>query len=187
MPIRMDTTISAANAVLEFEGVEIGELQEFTVDENFGTVRVKGIGSPGDVVHVPGFYEPTITSSRAFINGDVFFTLLGTVDISKLDTESPEIDQVKSALIETVLSKGVKGAAIKFDIKVKNSTLDSAGNRSSQVLTTYHECSIATKRWSLTTGNVIIMENATFFPRYKSFGDAKEIVDANTGVQPTTI
>lgn len=180
MPLSYDATWTATTASIKFMGEEIGELQDFTLDENFNTQRIQGIGHPADLRHIPGFYQATLTSRRAFIKASKMFTLMTTADAAKVaqyagGTFDPTtrivsgLDTVglTQALAETALTRNILGITLNFDIEVKAKFVEN-GVVSEQTIYVLNECSVSSRSSSVTTGNVIIFENLTIFPKYKS-------------------
>jgi hypothetical protein len=183
MVISFDPTWTSTTAIIKFMNEEVGELQDFTLDENFNIQRIQGIGNPADLKHVPGIYQATLTSRRAYLKANKIFTLLSTLDASKIsgtfDATTKQVtitdaDALASALQDTVLTRGVVGVTINFDVEVSAKYVDTSASPTAvktQTIYTLNECSITSRGTSLTTGNVIIFENLTMFPKYKTMGN----------------
>ena len=173
--LKAEYITTAANAAINFAGHEIGELQNFNITENSDTVRLNAIGNMSTSKLVPGFFEVQIEAERALVDGDIFFDLCGVVDTAYLNTGGrfnqdvsiPSLAVLRNAFLNTTLQYGVKGAAVFFDIVLKNA----AG----YVMWRYDQCTFVSKRITMATGGIIIMSNVTLYARKKQFGDAQEV------------
>ena len=178
--ISYEPTWTSISAEITFFGETVGELQDFSLDENFNVQRVMAIGSPVDIRHLPGIYQATVTARRAFIEASKVFSLMTTVDASKIDGAanasignallfSPE--NLIKALKGTTLSKGVFGVSLNFDIEVKQRRLQEDGTETTDILYTLNDCTINSRSTNITSANVIIFENASMFPRSRTVYD----------------
>lgn len=185
MAITAQATWTAVTAEIYFadETTPVGELQEFTIDEAFNVQRVFAIGSPVDIRHVPGIYQATITARRAFINMDVLFSAMTTIDATKVTGGIPglsggnsvtlSIEDLKDAIAKTTLTANTILAAVDFDIKVKQKLLTTTGTTTtttSQTIYTFNNCTINTRNSSISSGNIIIMENLNILARSRTLG-----------------
>ena len=68
--------ISANNCIVEFNGYEVGSLQNLTIQANNNTSRITNLWSEQNQSFVKGTSEYTISATRAFIDLDTYF---GTV------------------------------------------------------------------------------------------------------------
>jgi len=175
--ISYEPTWTSISAEITFFGETVGEIQDFTLDENFNVQRVMAIGSPVDIRHLPGIYQATVSARRAFIEASKVFSLMTTVDASKIDGAAnasigntlmftPE--NLIKALQGTTLAKGVFGVALNFDIEIKQRRLDEAGAEQTDILYTLNDCTMNSRSTNITSANVIIFENATVFPRSRT-------------------
>jgi hypothetical protein len=170
------STHSAATAVIKFLGQPCGYLQDFNLDENYNTVRVKEIGTPSDAAHVAGFLEMTLTARRAFIDANLFISLMGTVDRTAMraagigDDNTISIAKLVTAFTNASypIKRGAIPTTISFDIDVQGLNSDPTAEDSYVSLYTLNSCTFVTRRSSLTTGNIIIYEDCTLFPKYKT-------------------
>lgn len=175
------TTFSAPTARIVMGGDLIGALQDLNWTENYNIVRVKGFGSRTDIAQVDGFTEYEITARRAFIDGDMVFTLFQPIDIVKLSenygvdgtslpgtnvyTVDKDLSKTKLSILETALTEGVQAVSLVFDIEVQNNFGD--------VMFTFNKCKLNIRRASLTTGAIILTEDVTILSRYKTFPSAQ--------------
>lgn len=175
------STFTAITGSIKMAGTDVGNLQDITWTENNNLIRVKGIGSAADIRHVDGVVEYELSVRRAFLDADFILTLMAKADTTKLvGTDKlyasmsamanqdvlTDADRKKwaQAIIDTQITTGVKVAGLLFDVVVSNA----AG----QTFRHFYECKINTRRASVSTGTVIIMEDATIWARYADFGSS---------------
>lgn len=174
MPADLTTQFSASTASITFAGKEVGELQRVSWDERLMMVRVKAIGSPIDVAHIPGQTEYDIRASRALLQADLVYALMqGTItrDAARAVTgtgandPTPEqltLSQLYQALTDPnyALIKGQRILAVRFGINIKD--LDGS------IVFQFEDCTMTTKTASMDTGGLIVMQDVTLFSRYKT-------------------
>lgn len=190
MPVSLNTQFSASTASITFGGKEIGELQRVGWDERTTVVRVKAIGSAIDVAHVPGQTEYDITAQRAMLQSDLMLSLMqgtitrdaargvtGTGDNDPTPTEL-SLSELYTALTDPnyTLIKGNRILAVRFGVAIKD--LDG------KILFQFEDCTMTTKRATMDTGGLIVMQDVTLFSRYKAFPSASGLSPVVSIAQP---
>lgn len=173
-----DPTWTAVTAEMEFLGESVGELQDFSVDENFNVQRMVAIGSPVDVKHIPGVYQATITARRAFLDMNAVFSAITTIDASKMagavDSATgtiPDLDKLKSALQNTTLGTNMVIASLDFDVTIFEKYIASgATTPTKRTRYTFNSCTVNSRSMSVSAGNIIVMENVNILARSRTLG-----------------
>jgi hypothetical protein len=174
MPADLTTQFSASTASITFCGKEVGELQRVSWDERLMMVRVKAIGSPIDVAHIPGQTEYDIRASRALLQADLVYALMsGTITrdaargVTQTGANDPTPDQLTLSQLYVALTdpnyaliKGQRILAVRFGINIKD--LDG------KIVFQFEDCTMTTKTASMDTGGLIVMQDVTLFSRYKT-------------------
>ena len=168
-PFRADCVTSTTTAKIMFEGREIGELQDFSFDENFSLIPIDELGTCHPVGFLPGFYKGSITATCAFINPDLFFTALnagtelpwrikqqfvGTTDIDITDFAT-YLNSVGLDYFNNTFTRMTD--VISFDINVYD--------KDDVLLFGFQDCTLGARRVSISVGNVLIMQNLTMMYR----------------------
>lgn len=176
--VDLTTNFSASTASITFAGKEIGELQRVGWDERTTTVRVKAIGSPIDIAHVPGQTEYDISAQRAMLYADLMFSLMqGTLTrdaaraVAGVGANDPTPDtltfnQLYTALTDpnNALIKGSRILAIRFGVNIKD--------MDGKIVFQFEDCTMQSKRATMDTGGLIVMQDVTMFSRYKTMPGA---------------
>lgn len=112
MAIKQDSSFSAKEATVLFDGVEAGTLQNLRIQENFNSKEVHGCGTPNPQVILPGFYTINIQAESAILESDVVLLQLAPDDKKKLNMEL-----IFSKLIPYMSPTGMRmmTQALKFD------------------------------------------------------------------------
>lgn len=170
--------LTAATAIIQFMGRQVGELQSVSWNENTNYRRVSGIGNPIDSIHVPGITQYDLTARRAFLESDIIIDL-----VSSLKTTNGQVDGVdpffgtmtnaNSVLnnltvdnLRNALSGGGgnletndKIAALYFEVVINNAV----GN----TVYKFMDCSMNTRRSSVDVNGIIIMSDVSILARKK--------------------
>jgi len=181
MVVSFDPTWTSVTAEIDFLGQSVGELQDFTVDEQFNVQRMIAIGSPVDIKHVPGIYQANITSRRAFLDMNILFSAMTTLDASQIPasglvtstgtSSTVDIDALKAAIQNTTLATGMVIASLDFDIVLYEKLLDpttKVATKSHKY--TFNSCTVGSRNMTMSSGNIILMENVTILARSRSMG-----------------
>jgi hypothetical protein len=162
--------LSGATAAILFDGFEIGYLQNFTLTESYNTREIDQIGSSSVVEFIPGVYRGNLTSQRAFIETDLFFSKLGAGStIEGVSDSSPIYSGLGVSIGEgKTLNEYMKSISpvydsqpnifrnsysLYFDIQVKDANGD--------IAFTCVDCIIDQRRITLATSNVLLLEDLT--------------------------
>jgi len=194
MSARAAVPFTAVSGRILFHGLEVGEIQNINVNENNNYRRVQGIGSPIEVIHVPGVYMGDLSAQRVYLEADLLLSLLNPVS----ELHMPKTLAVgRGRLIQApitreqlaqgiVNSKGIvniyeKVVNVYFDIQILNSA--------DHPIMNLHDCSIVSRSISMNIGAVLTMENIQMFYRYKSYGNdplgTEELAPALVGAVAT--
>jgi len=182
MAITYDPVTSSVNAKILFDGYEIGELQDFAAQETYNVREVYGCGTTLPTL-VPGFFSGVITSRKAYIDINLYFTMLQPMSQGKVDSWLSSIRNALSLgadflrdtygtvnrLLLSYSLDSITDSMLKvqggnqiylnlFDIEVK----DISGT----TIHKYNDCVIDARKISASTGTVIILEDLTI--KYKS-------------------
>lgn len=172
MPSLLTSQLSALTANILFDGQKIGELQELTVEEDFGTKPIEAIGSSYIVEFLPGTSTGRIIARRALLESDLFFDRLtpGVVATSGLSTIVKNVSNgsidISSAL------KTVEGASDFWNtIFTNKSTKDRFSfvlyfdiellNNKDVVFAKFEKCALRSRSLSVSLNNVIVMQDIT--------------------------
>jgi hypothetical protein len=168
---------TAVTAKIMFDGFEIGELQDFTAQESYNIKEVYGCGSPIPDF-VPGFFSGVINSKKAFIDINMIFTKQQPASAGQIDSTLSDIKSAVNTMGDllrdgsgainkiissyflsrqdqsfmTMLGEPLTYANL-LDIEVK----DFYGG----TLNLYQDCIIDSRRMTISTAAIIIMEDLT--------------------------
>jgi hypothetical protein len=163
--------LTALTASIIFDGVEIGQMQELIVEENFNVKPIEQIGSSYITAYLPGTYNGRITASRAYLDSDLFFDKLtpgitasnalvnvvndmigdGSIDIR------PEVKTVEalSAFWTTLFSGKTPldrfSFVVNFNIELKNPQ--------NEIFAKLENCVLTSRSLSVTINNIVVMQN----------------------------
>lgn len=192
MVISYDPTWTAVTAEMEFLGETVGELQDFTVDEQFGVQRMMAIGSPVDLKHVPGVYQATVTARRAFLDMNAVFSAMTTIDArnfkdgtftasSGTSAIATDLPKIKAALESTTLDRNSIIASLDFDIVIYEKYVGAGvpanpvtGTAATGATPTKKQryslnfCTVNSRSMSISAGNIIVMENVNILARSRT-------------------
>ena len=174
-PLSYTPITSATSAKILFDGFEIGELQDFVANETYNIKEVYSCGTNIPTL-VPGFFSGNITSQKAFVDLNLFFTKLQPMSTGKVDSW---LSTLKNALnlsadflrdnlgtIGKLLESYGMGAITDSLLKVTENNLTQLNLFDIEIkdffgttINTYSDCVIDSRRISIATGHVVILEN----------------------------
>lgn len=180
MTLETTAKLSALNAIIKFDGITVGQLQDITIEEDYGIKTIPEIGSNYNAAYIPGTFTGKISAKRAFIENDIFFDALlpgltssnAIADIATniFGGNAIQIDNTKKTL--EALTEFYKGLflgkspkdrwnfVLYFDIDIIN---PSGSNNKEELVYNAKNCVMTSKSLNVSIGNVIIMQNISAF------------------------
>jgi hypothetical protein len=188
MSTGLSQAISSTTVNILFDDYVIGELQSFSVTEDFGISEVYGIGSPIPSF-MPGMFIGTAHARKGFIDPNAFFTKFqpfGYKTESNLSSgikylvdsfanflkNSSQASTLNDSVIRYALSNTVgqsfvypadnerRTTILFFDIKYAYNAVSSGGIEK-KIINIYKDCVINSRKTAVDASNVIILEDLT--------------------------
>lgn len=176
---------TAVTGRVEYNGKEVGELQNINVSENMNTRPVSAIGKGIDITHVPGVFRADLRAERVFLVGDTLFDFLGTLDRtnaalasktfpggSETITDAELANYYTNVSNKAILDNTSKILAIRFDVFLYNPD--------GGMVMGYGDCTINTRSFTQNIGTIINMSNVTMLCRKKYMGNYSTIPELPT-------
>lgn len=190
MTTALDTVVTALTVAITFDDYQIGEFQNLTATESYGVTEVYGVGSPVPDF-IPGLFKGSLTAKKGFVDVNLFFTKLQPWAVGSANSANPAsfrkvLDeagnfitsgpQSLNALFSNFISLGTENLILHspiqrerytkqllFDIKVYKNLVSSTNSTgtSQELLNTYKDCIIDSRRITIDASTVVIMEDLT--------------------------
>lgn len=105
MDLDLGKVFSASTAIILVDNVEVGQLQNLTVREEYDVKPVYELGSSISVAFVPGLYRGTVTARRALLEIDkVFQALAPGTDLASLQNLLNQVLPGSGSVIQTAVN-----------------------------------------------------------------------------------
>ena len=165
---------TAVTGTLKYNGKEVGEMQNISVNENYNVRQVSAIGHGIDIHHVPGVFRADLRAERVFLIGDTLFDFLGTLDRAIFPTKTFTSDMTQplsdtdisqyftSQANKAILDNSSKILSIRFDVELFNPD--------GTLVMKYGDCTINTRSFTQNIGTIINMSNVAMMCRKKYMG-----------------
>lgn len=167
---------TALTASIKFNGIEVGELQDLSWQENNNVIPVNAIGSPIALTLVQGVRNYNLNARRAYLVADLLISLLEGIRIEDVRADFFRMyyrDPIPGSVPTTTIVNQVEGRGLSFTDKISTVFFDIDINLASKFednpdmagttsgIYTFTDCVIASRNQSLDTNSILSMENVT--------------------------
>ena len=160
---------SASTATVLLDNVEIGELQNLTVREEYNVIPVNQLGSSVPVAFVPGIFNGTATARRALFDLDkVFQALAPGTDAKSLQDLVESVLPGGGNVIKTAVSLNdvIKQVSQFFNYKTTGEPFSQIISFTIKVLDIDNKeqmrienCVLTGRSFSLDVSNIVVMQD----------------------------
>lgn len=178
MQTSLNKTFSSSTALILMDNIEIGELQNLTVREEFNVKPVVEMGSNIPVAFVPGVYTGTATARRALLEIDKIFQVLAPgTDAKSLEDLIDQVIPNLSSLIRNALSLNdvINQVARFFSAKTKSEPFTQVINFGIKVLDIDNKvqlrlenCVLTGRTFTVDVGSLVVMQDLTIMFQKRS-------------------
>lgn len=166
---------SATTATIVFDGNEVGELQNVTIEENYNLRPLSEVGSTNVVTFVPGVFRGTLRVQRGILDMDrVIQNLVPSMDKASLDgflnvvlssgraklRRITDLKELTAFYIDTYnerMKSNRLSHVVSFDVEIKD--VDE------NVFLRLEDCMINTRKITIDSNSLVILQNVDFMYR----------------------